>query len=177
MRAHTPRGLPQAGQLSAKEKAEAEKQAKLADADAKRQENIRAKEENRRAKEEANAGKPKAGGSKYSKKDVLELKKVFDEYDSACTHNPYHTPRLPRCQPASPRRGRGTHLVYSPRTQDTSHTRKVSIAGLPSLTLYFHRSLTRARPRIALTPSPLRPQPQSGCLTCVHADSMPYTCV
>jgi len=71
-----------AGQLSAKEKAEAEKQAKLADADAKRQENIRAKEENRRAKEEANAGKPKAGGSKYSKKDVLELKKVFDEYDT-----------------------------------------------------------------------------------------------
>jgi len=71
-----------AEQLSAKDKAEAEKQAKLADAAAKREENIRAKEESRRAKDEANAGKPKAGSSKYSKKDVLELKKVFDEYDT-----------------------------------------------------------------------------------------------
>jgi len=48
---------------------------------AKREENIRAKEEGRKAKAEEAKGKKKEGQSKYSKKDVFELKKVFDEYD------------------------------------------------------------------------------------------------
>jgi len=48
---------------------------------AKRDANIKAKEEKRREQEAACAGKEKKAQSKYSRKDVLELKAVFDEYD------------------------------------------------------------------------------------------------
>ena len=52
-------------------------------AEAKRAANIQAKEEARSGKGAGKgAGKGQQGSSKYSKKDVLELKKVFDEYDN-----------------------------------------------------------------------------------------------
>ena len=47
----------------------------------KREENIKAKESERAAKAQEQAGKPKAKSSKYSKGDVLNLHKVFREYD------------------------------------------------------------------------------------------------
>ena len=45
-------------------------------ADKKREANVKAREEGRGGK-----GGKEGGSSKYSKKDVIELKKVFDEYD------------------------------------------------------------------------------------------------
>jgi len=66
------------GAADAKEKAD-----KQAEAEAKRAANIQAKEEARSGKGAGKgAGKGQQGSSKYSKKDVLELKKVFDEYDN-----------------------------------------------------------------------------------------------
>lgn len=67
---------------SAKEKAEESRLQQQADTAAKREAKIAEKEEERKRRAEDNAGKKKdAGQSKYSKKDVMELKKVFDEYD------------------------------------------------------------------------------------------------
>jgi len=63
-----------------KESAEQEQARKRAETDAKRAENIKAKEEARK-KAAAAAPPPNAKSSKYSKKDVLELKSVFDQYD------------------------------------------------------------------------------------------------
>lgn len=70
-----------AGERSAKEKAEEAKLAAQAETAAKREAAIAAKEEARKAKADDVKGKKKEQGSKYSKKDVFELKKVFDEYD------------------------------------------------------------------------------------------------
>jgi len=53
---------------------EEEKKKKQAETDAKREANIKERE----AKQK---GKPKTGSSKYSKKDVTELNKIFKEYD------------------------------------------------------------------------------------------------
>lgn len=64
---------------NAKEAAEAEKQKKIDEANKKRAANIAAKEEMRKSQDAAAASKPKQQSSKYSKTDVLNLKKAFDE--------------------------------------------------------------------------------------------------
>jgi len=66
-----------AADKSAKESAEEEQAKKRAETEAKRAENIKAKEEGRKKA----APPSNVKSSKYSKKDVLELKSVFDEYD------------------------------------------------------------------------------------------------
>ena len=66
---------------TAKEQEQAAADAKKAELQKKRDENISKKEGERADKSAAVAGKKSAGKSKYSKKDVFELKQVFDEYD------------------------------------------------------------------------------------------------
>jgi len=60
---------------------EEEKKAKQAEAAAKREANIAQREEQRSAQAAADAKKPKAASSKYSQREIKDLKKVFDEYD------------------------------------------------------------------------------------------------
>ena len=68
-------------EMQAKRDAEKDEKSKEADAAEKKKAEVEAKRaENVKAKE-AGRGGNKKGGSKYSKKDVMELKKVFDEYD------------------------------------------------------------------------------------------------
>lgn len=87
-----------AEEKSAKEKAEEERLRQQQETAAKREAKIAEKEEERKRRAEENAGKKKdAGQSKYSKKDVMELKVLRSRCRPACTGFFY------RCPPAQRR--------------------------------------------------------------------------
>ena len=73
----------QAADKKTKEGAEEAKRKQSEELARKRADNIRTKEMERSEKAKAKAGQPRPEASKYSKKDVLDLKRVFDEYDGA----------------------------------------------------------------------------------------------